>query len=132
MIINRKMDEWAIGPLWGLHPMAYDIQAAQYLYGANQPPNLGPQHTPLLHPSRVQSIYDTGGIDAIDLSSFTLRSVVDLTPGASSTFGYTHHIDDNTAIAFGTTIENVFSGMELMMCSETMRTMKFMQAQVMI
>ena len=44
----------------------------------------------------------------IDLSSFTLRSVVDLTPGTSSTFGYTHHIDDNTAIAFGTTIENVF------------------------
>ena len=58
----------------------------------------------------MQSIYDTGGIDAIDLSSFTLRSVVDLTPGASSTFGYTHQIDHNTAIAFGTTIENVFSG----------------------
>ena len=49
-------------------------------------------------------------MNAIDLSSFTLRSVVDLTPGAPSTFGYTHHIDDNTAIAFGTTIENVFSG----------------------
>ena len=49
-------------------------------------------------------------MNAIDLSSFTLRSIVDLTPGASSTFGYTHHIDDNTAIAFGTTIENVFSG----------------------
>ena len=57
----------------------------------------------------MQAIYDTGGIDAIDLSSFALRSVVDLTPGASSTFGYTHHIDDNTAIAFGTIIENVFS-----------------------
>ena len=75
-----------------------------------QPPNLGPQHTPLLHPARCSVNYDTGGIDAIDLSSFTLRSVVDLTPGASSTFGYTHHIDDNTAIAFGTTIEHVFSG----------------------
>jgi Ca2+-binding RTX toxin-like protein len=92
-------------------PMAYDIQAAQYLYGANPTTEFGAT-TFTFTPStpRVQAIYDTGGIDAIDLSNFALRSVVDLTPGASSTFGYTHHIDDNTAIAFGSIVENVFSG----------------------
>ena len=91
--------------------MAYDIQAAQYLYGANPTTEFGAT-TFTFTPStpRVQAIYDTGGIDAIDLSNFALRSVVDLTPGASSTFGYTHHIDENTAIAFGSIIENVFSG----------------------
>ena len=113
--------------------MAYDIQAAQYLYGANPTTEFGAT-TFTFTPStpRVQAIYDTGGIDAIDLSNFALRSVVDLTPGASSTFGYTHHIDENTAIAFGSIIENVFWAVDLMMCSETMRTMKFMLAQVMI
>ena len=92
-------------------PMAYDIQAVQYLYGANPTTEFGAT-TFTFTPStpRVQAIYDTGGIDAIDLSNFALRSVVDLTPWASSTFGYTHHIDDNTAIAFGSIIENVFSG----------------------
>ena len=39
-----------------------------------------------------------------------MRNDVDLTPGASSTFGYTRHIDDNTAIAFGTVIEHVYTG----------------------
>ena len=74
------MDEWAIGPLWAYTPMAYDIQAAQYLYGANSTTEFGATtYTFAPSMSRVQSIYDTGGIDAIDLSSFTLRSVVDLT-----------------------------------------------------
>ena len=69
-------------------PMAYDIQATQYLYGANPATEFGAT-TYTFAPSmpRVQALYDSGGIDAIDLSSFTLRSVVDLTPGASSTFG---------------------------------------------
>ena len=31
-------------------------------------------------------------------------------PGASSTLGFTHHIDDNTAIAFGSIVENIRSG----------------------
>jgi Ca2+-binding RTX toxin-like protein len=75
-----------------------------------QPPSLVLQHTPLPNPRPCAGNLRYGGMNAIDLSSFTLRSIVDLTPGASSTFGYTDHIDDNTAIAFGTTIENVFSG----------------------
>lgn len=47
-------------------PMAYDIQAAQYLYGANPTTEFGAT-TYTFAPSmpRVQSIYDTGGIDAI-------------------------------------------------------------------
>ena len=111
---DHQIARWMNGQLvhYGAYtPMAYDIQTAQYLYGANPTTEFGAT-TYTFAPSTpsVQALYDTGGIDAIDLSSFTLRSVVDLTPGASSTFGYTHHIDDNTAIAFGTIIENVFSG----------------------
>jgi serralysin len=111
---DYQIARWMNGHLvhYGTYtPMAYDIQAAQYLYGANPATEFGAT-TYTFAPSipRVQALYDKGGLDAIDLSSFTRRSVVDLTPGASSTFGYTHHIDESTAIAFGTIIENVFSG----------------------
>ena len=88
---DHQIARWMNGQLvhYGAYtPMAYGIQAAQYLYGANPTTEFGAT-TYTFAPSipRVQAIYDTGGIDAIDLSSFALRSVVDLTPGASSTFG---------------------------------------------
>lgn len=92
-------------------PMVYDIQAAQYLYGANTTTEIG-STTYTFAPAtpRVQAIYDSGGIDTFDLTAFTLRNIVDLSPGASSTLGFTHHIDDNTAIAFGSIVENIRSG----------------------
>lgn len=91
--------------------MVYDIQAAQYLYGANTTTEIG-STTYTFAPAtpRVQAIYDSGGIDTFDLTAFTLRNIVDLSPGASSTLGFTHHIDDNTAIAFGSIVENIRSG----------------------
>ena len=111
---DSQITHWMDGKLvhhGAYTPMAYDIQTAQYLYGANATTEIeATTYTFDQSVPRVQALYDTGGIDAIDLSNFTLRNVVDLTPGASSTLGYTHHIDDNTAIAFGTTIENVFAG----------------------
>ena len=56
---------------------------------------------------RVQSIYDTGGI--MPLTKQCTCAVLDLTPGVIHIWVYAL-TDDNTAIAFGTTIENVFSG----------------------
>jgi len=111
---DSQITQWTNGRLvhYGAYtPMAYDIQAAQYLYGANPTTEMGAT-TYTFDPlsPRVQALYDTSGIDTIDLSNFTLRNDVDLTPGASSTFGYTRHIDDNTAIAFGTVIEHVYTG----------------------
>ena len=36
----------------------------------------------------MQTIYDTGGNDTIDLSAFTRDNIVDLTPGSTSSIGY--------------------------------------------
>jgi len=49
-------------------PMAYDIQTAQYLYGANATTEIeATTYTFDQSVPRVQALYDTGGIDAIDL-----------------------------------------------------------------
>ncbi|MEO6339649.1 MAG: M10 family metallopeptidase C-terminal domain-containing protein [Caulobacteraceae bacterium] len=118
-------------------PMVLDIAAIQARYGADPTTAAGDNvyrftsDTPFL-----QSIYDAGGSDTIDISAVTRGSLVDLTPGAYSSIGYysvaqqradaiakygvfftdliNQSIDakaytwaDNLGIAFTTTIENV-------------------------
>jgi len=118
-------------------PMVFDIAALQSRYGADPATAAGnstytfSQSTPFM-----QALYDSGGVDTIDLSAHTRGSMVDLTPGAYSSIAYysasaqaaywtnqygwaatfmsqqfnqasTYTWSNNLGIAFGTVIENV-------------------------
>ncbi len=69
-------------------PMVLDISAVQAIYGADSETRAGEtvyrfeQWT-----GSLQSIYDAGGEDTIDLSNFTLSNRIDLEPGAYSSIG---------------------------------------------
>lgn len=121
-------------------PMLFDVAAIQARYGAD-PSTASGDTIYTFDPSKpiMQTIYDAGGNDTLDLSAHTRASVIDLTPGAFSSIakwssaeqaayyksiigGANSYIDgifsdnrtytwtDNLAIAFNTTIENVSGG----------------------
>ena len=118
-------------------PMVFDILAIQSRYGADPATAAGAtsysfsQSTPFM-----QTLYDAGGTDVIDLSAHTRGSIIDLTPGAYSSIAYfsasaqaafwtsqyswagsfiaqqfnqasTYTWSNNLGIAYGTVIENV-------------------------
>jgi Ca2+-binding RTX toxin-like protein len=109
-------------------PMVYDILAIQQKYGAD--PNtragndtygfnatvadtitgggaLDPVYNFSVSTRPVLTIYDAGGVDTLDLSSFTTSQIVNLRPGSYSSVS---DLKLNLGIAFGTWIENVRGG----------------------
>lgn len=110
----------ALGPAsYASTPMLWDIYAVQQQYGANTTTRSG-NTTYGFHSSAGRdvfdfsinskpfvTIYDTGGLDQLDLSGFSQDAGVDLHDGEfSSVAGLT----DNLAIAFGTIIEAAIGG----------------------
>jgi serralysin len=121
-------------------PMLFDVAAIQARYGADPTTAAGDTvYTFDASKPIMQTLYDAGGNDTIDLSAHTRASIIDLTPGAFSSIakwsasdqaafykaqvpGANAYIDgifsdsrtytwtDNLAIAFNTTIENVRGG----------------------
>lgn len=74
---SNASDSYAYGP------MAYDIAAVQYLYGANFSYNAGDTYY-RFDPARARifaTVWDGGGIDTYDLSAYTTPVSVDLRPG---------------------------------------------------
>jgi Ca2+-binding RTX toxin-like protein len=89
--------------------MVYDIQALQYMYGANNSYNAGNTKYEF-DPNKPTSltIWDAGGEDLLDFSNFNYSCYIDLNDGAYSTIKYAGwNPDDNYGIAFNTFIENV-------------------------
>ena len=89
--------------------MVYDIQALQYMYGANNNYNAGNTKYEF-DPAKPNSltIWEAGGEDLLDFSNFNYRCDIDLNDGAYSTIRYAGwNPDDNFGIAFNTFIENV-------------------------
>lgn len=102
------------GPITGVFsktpitPMILDIQALQYLYGANTSYNSGDTILDLSDAnSVVQTIWDGGGTDTVDTSAYSGAVTVDLREGVDyiSTIG-----DSNAWMAYGANIENANSG----------------------
>jgi serralysin len=100
-------------------PMLHDIMAIQAIYGAETTTRTGDttygfnsnadvwvynfsQNT---HP--VLCIYDSGGLDTLDLSGWNYTCTIDLTPGAYSSSDMMTY---NLSISFGTWIENGIGG----------------------
>lgn len=87
-------------------PMLFDIAAIQYLYGANLTYRTG-NDSYSWNPNIcfVETIWDAGGIDTIDVSSQTLDTTINLNNGAFSSIGRKNYISseraiNNLAIAF--------------------------------
>lgn len=119
---------WSSGNIQPSTPMLYDIQAMQYLYGANTNYNTG-DNVYTFDPAVpfIKTIWDAGGKDTLSVSNFTLGCTLDLRPGAYSKISYLDDISapvtwttppptptfdgtDDLAIAYGCVIENAIGG----------------------
>jgi hypothetical protein len=96
-------------------PMVLDIQAMQYLYGANLTTRTGNANY-VFSPLNVElkTIWDAGGIDTFDASAFSMGVTIDLREGhysviGMSPFGLPNNIA-NIGIAYGAIIENATGG----------------------
>ncbi len=94
-------------------PMIYDIAPLQYLYGANALYNSDDTYYSY-HPNTpfIETIWDGGGNDTLDLSNFNKKNIINLEDGQSSTirFDANWSMDNNLGIAFNAIIENVKGG----------------------
>ncbi|NRR32300.1 DUF4214 domain-containing protein [Oxalobacteraceae bacterium] len=94
-------------PVYGVTPMMYDIQAIQYLYGANTSYHKGDDVYLVTPWSAPVCVWDAGGSDTLDFSACTQEVTIDLNAGEFSVIG-----DEvfNMSIAFGVTIERAIAG----------------------
>jgi hypothetical protein len=69
-------------------PMVLDIAVAQAMYGIETTTRTGDNTYSFAAMGKtLQTIYDAGGMDTIDLAGISYTNVVDLTPGAYSSIG---------------------------------------------
>jgi hypothetical protein len=92
---------------YGVTPMLYDIQAIQYLYGANMSYHSGADSYSFVEDAALQCIWDAGGVDTLDFSACTNATVINLNAGSFSATapGY-----NNISIAYNVTIERAIAG----------------------
>ena len=88
-------------------PMIFDALAMQYLYGANHNYNSGNTRYTLTTNMPQQAIWDGGGIDTLDSSSYTGDVVLDLREGYSCV---TSVGTSRIWLDYGSNIENATSG----------------------
>ncbi|MCU6501572.1 DUF4214 domain-containing protein [Rugamonas sp. A1-17] len=92
---------------YGSTPMLYDIQAMQYLYGANMSYHTGNDTYSFVKGSPMQCIWDAGGNDTLDFSGCTDATMINLNAG---TFSETAPGYNNISIAYNVTIERAIAG----------------------
>lgn len=92
---------------YGTTPALYDIQAVQYLYGANLSYRTGDDIYSFSSRSTVQCIWDAGGVNTFDFSACTGTTLINLNAGAFSETSKALH---NISIAYGVTVQNAIAG----------------------
>ena len=100
-------------------PMLYDVATLQFLYGANTSTRSG-DDTYTFDPAEltIETLWDSGGSDTLNLANFTQDCVIDLRAGEFSSlrvlvpaYEYIGPLGtDNVAIAYGSVIENAIGG----------------------
>ncbi|GGY00956.1 DUF4214 domain-containing protein [Massilia dura] len=98
---------YAVGHKFQTTAMLYDIQAIQYLYGANMSYHAGNDTYVLAANAAPMCIWDAGGADALDFSACTGATVINLNAGA---FSETARGLNNVSIAYNVTIESAVAG----------------------
>lgn len=92
---------------YGVTPMLYDIQAMQYLYGANMAYHTGADTYRFVKDAAPQCIWDAGGTDTLDFSACANATVINLNQGTFSSTAPGYH---NISIAYNVTIERAVAG----------------------
>ncbi|MES2346406.1 MAG: DUF4214 domain-containing protein [Pseudomonadota bacterium] len=92
---------------YGITPMLYDIQAMQYLYGANMTYHTGNDSYSFAQSAPLQCIWDAGGNDTFNFSGCTSAVTINLNSG---TFSSTAPGYNNISIAYNVTIEAAIAG----------------------
>ncbi len=87
--------------------MLYDIQAIQYLYGANLSYHAGNDVYSFTGATAPLCIWDGGGVNGFDFSACTRATVINLNAGAFSETAPGLH---NISIAYGVTITSAVAG----------------------
>ncbi|OFA07116.1 DUF4214 domain-containing protein [Duganella sp. HH101] len=98
---------YALNHQYGITPMLYDIQAMQYLYGANMTYHTGSDSYDFVQSSPLQCIWDAGGSDTFNFSGCSNAVVINLNAG---TFSSTAPGYNNISIAYNVTIEAAVAG----------------------
>jgi serralysin len=98
---------YAIAHKFQTTAMLYDIQAIQYLYGANMGYHAGNDTYTLAANVAPMCIWDAGGSDVLDFSACTSATVINLNAGA---FSETARGLNNVSIAYNVTIESAIAG----------------------
>ncbi|GAB2840390.1 hypothetical protein GCM10027277_04180 [Pseudoduganella ginsengisoli] len=88
-------------------PMLYDIQAVQYLYGANLSYHAGDDVYAFTNTQAASCIWDAGGYNTFDFSGCTGFTTIDLHAGA---FSSTRLSIGNVSIAYNVTVQGVVTG----------------------
>ena len=92
-------------------PMVYDIAAIQYLYGAAEYNEDNTSYKYNRNQPFVETIWDSGGYDTLDLTGFTKTCNISLIPGSYSTIACSNWtMEDNLGIAQGAILEKVIAG----------------------
>ena len=95
---------------WGAGPMLYDIQALQYIYGANTTYHTGNDTYSFTSSNIPICVWDAGGTNTFDFSKCSQGVIVDLRQGHFSSTSTAGGATGNISIAFGTVIQNVVGG----------------------
>jgi serralysin len=98
--------DWS--PYFSSSFMIYDIAALQSIYGANRSFRTGNDVYDFKNNTLAFSVWDAGGQDIFDASSFLTSVTLDLREGQFSSIGD----ERNIGIAFGTRIEDAVGGQE--------------------
>ncbi|TWI46505.1 serralysin [Pseudoduganella flava] len=98
---------YAINRTFMTTPMLYDIQAIQYLYGANMSYHAGNDAYTFTNNIAPECIWDAGGADTLDFSACTSATIINLNAG---TFSETASGLHNISIAYNVTIESAIAG----------------------
>lgn len=103
----NEASSFNLNGLYGVTPMLYDIQAIQYLYGANMSYHTGADTYSFVRSTAPMCIWDAGGTDTLDFSACTDATVINLNAG---TFSSTAPGYNNVSIAYNVTIERAIAG----------------------
>ncbi|HEY1148733.1 MAG TPA: DUF4214 domain-containing protein [Pseudoduganella sp.] len=88
-------------------PMLYDIQAVQYLYGANMSYRTGDDVYSFAANETPRSIWDAGGTNTFDFSSSVQKALINLNAGSFSETAPGLH---NISIAYGVSVQRAVAG----------------------
>jgi len=88
-------------------PQLYDIQAIQYIYGANTTYHVGNDTYSFNQSTIPTCVWDAGGTNTFDFSACYSQVYINLNAG---TFSQTKPNANNVSIAYGVTIQNAVGG----------------------